>query len=124
LPKLGNFEPITAEALGTLHATEFCRDLGLQQIVLEGDALQRVDAIKSSGRCCSRYGHLVDETRDMLRMVPIWQIIHVKREGNSAAYGLAKVAIKHVIDQVWMEDFPSCISNIVLLEQIALFLTC
>jgi hypothetical protein len=55
-------------------------------------------------------------------MVPIWQIIHVKREGNSAAYDLTKVTIKHVINQVWMKDFSSCISDIVLLEQIALFL--
>jgi hypothetical protein len=42
----------------------------------------------------------VDKTRDVLRMVPVWHIIHVQREGNSTAHDLAKAAVKHVINQV------------------------
>jgi hypothetical protein len=58
----------------------------------------------------------------MLRMVLVWQIVHVKREGNYVAHDLDKVGVKYVINHVWMKDFSSCISDIVLLEQkIALF---
>jgi hypothetical protein len=61
---------------------------------------ENLNTIKSSKQCCSRYGHLVDKTRDVLRMVPVWHIIHVQREGNSTAHDLAKAAVKHVINQV------------------------
>jgi hypothetical protein len=48
----------------------------------------------------------VDETLDILKMVPDWQIVHVKMEVNTTAYGLVKTKIKHVIDQVWMKNIP------------------
>lgn len=36
-------EPMSAEAFPALNAMEFSRDLGLQQIILEGDTLQVVN---------------------------------------------------------------------------------
>ncbi len=41
---------------------------------------------------------------------------HVNRESNSAAHRLAKPAIKHVIDKVWIEEIPPSICDIVVLE--------
>jgi hypothetical protein len=64
----------------------------------------------------------VDETRDVIRMVSVWQIVHVKIAGNFAAHGLGKEAVKQIKDQVLKENFISCISDIVLLEQTVLFL--
>ncbi|XP_059433934.1 uncharacterized protein LOC132167054 [Corylus avellana] len=42
----GSLEPTVAEAMGALNALEFCRDLGFQEIVLEGDSKTVVQAIK------------------------------------------------------------------------------
>lgn len=44
LSKTGNSKPIAAEALTAFHAVEFSKELGLQHIILEGDALQVVTA--------------------------------------------------------------------------------
>jgi hypothetical protein len=30
-------------------------------------------------------------------------IVHVKREANSAAHGLARAAVTHIVDSIWME---------------------
>jgi hypothetical protein len=43
-------EPVIGEAMAALVAVEFCRDLGLQDIVLEGDSMLVVNAIKR--QCC------------------------------------------------------------------------
>jgi ribonuclease HI len=41
--------PVIVEAMGALQATEFCRDLGLSDLMLEGDSLQVVQAINAKG---------------------------------------------------------------------------
>jgi ribonuclease HI len=41
--------PVIVEAMGALQATEFCRDLGLSDLMLEGDSLQVVQAINAEG---------------------------------------------------------------------------
>jgi hypothetical protein len=58
----------------------------------------------------SIYGQLTENTHDVLKMVLVWQIIHVRIEVNFAAHCLVKVAIKQVMDQVWMEDVSTSIS--------------
>jgi hypothetical protein len=48
----------------------------------------------------SIYGQLIEDTHDVLKMVLVWQIIHVRIKVNFIAHCLAKVAIKQVMDQV------------------------
>ncbi len=59
---VGPLEPIVAEALAALHAVEFNRDLRLRRIILEGDTLQVVNAMKSTSHNWSKYGQLVEDT--------------------------------------------------------------
>jgi hypothetical protein len=66
LTKLGNLKPVAAEALGALHVTEFSRDLDLRKIILKGNALPIVNAVKSSKRNWSRYEQLADDARGVL----------------------------------------------------------
>jgi ribonuclease HI/exonuclease III len=114
------YVPVVAEAIGALIAAEFSRDLGIQDIVLEGDALLVVKAIKDSGPQWNLYGHIVEDIRAVLNNLRSWFAGHAKREANFAAHFLAKEAVKNVMDQIWMEEVPNCIENVVTLEQIAL----
>jgi hypothetical protein len=34
----GSFEPTTGEAIASFHAASVCKDLGIQHLILEGDA--------------------------------------------------------------------------------------
>jgi hypothetical protein len=41
---------------------------------------------------------------------------HVKREANSAAHGLAREAVTHIVDSIWMEEILPWIYDIVIRE--------
>jgi ribonuclease HI len=109
-------EPVTAEAMGALCAIELCKDLGLQDVILEGDAIQVVQAINKQGmqNCC--YGQILEDIHAVLRSFRWKEIKHVKREANSAAHTLAKLAASNYMNKVWMEEVPNSILSTVTLE--------
>jgi ribonuclease HI len=111
---------VVAEALGALRAAEFSRDLGFQDVILEGDSLAVVQDIQSLGSTCIAHGQIVEDTRFVLNSHRSWMIGHTKRNGNQAAHGLAKYAVRNHMDQTWLEDIPDCVSVVVNLERSAL----
>jgi hypothetical protein len=60
-------DPVTAEALAARRAVEVSHMLGLRKIILEGDALQIVQALRltDGGRCS--YGLLIEDMQQLLR---------------------------------------------------------
>ena len=58
----------------------------------------------------------------LLSRTTIINNIESKRKANLAAHGLAKNAIRNPVFQTWLEESPSCIFDVVILEQLALFL--
>ena len=80
--RLGVLEPSTREALGTFHAARLSLELGLQNLILEEDAKQIVEAINSSTSMWSRYGHLVDDTRRLLCTLPMSKCVFIHQEAN------------------------------------------
>jgi hypothetical protein len=59
-------ELVMAEATAILYAAEFSRDLGLHNIVLKGDSLPVINALKEEGLRWSRYGQIVEDIREVL----------------------------------------------------------
>jgi ribonuclease HI len=112
--------PVVGEAIGAFYAADFGRDIGVQNVILEGDSLIVVKALQTEAENLSLYGHFIDDTRLLLRQFRTAEIQHVKRQANQAAHGLAKEAVKDCIDNIWMEDSPPCISDIIDLERLAL----
>jgi ribonuclease HI len=115
-------DPTTAEATAALHAVELCRDVGVQNLILEGDSLAVVKAIESRAQTNHYYGQIIEDIRVVLSSRRSWSVRHTKREANGAAHGLAKEATRCFSDKIWLEDTPSCISHIVNLELSALLL--
>lgn len=114
-------EPMVVEALVALQAVEFSRDLGLQDIILEGDSLQVVNVILEHEDSWCRFGEIEVDIKLVLGSFRSWDIKHVKWSQNNAAHGLAKESVKEVMDKVWMEEIPLCIFNTIFSEQFALF---
>jgi hypothetical protein len=50
-----------AKASAALWVANFCRELGLYRVILEGDAFQIVQALRKDGRNWSWYDHLRTE---------------------------------------------------------------
>lgn len=113
-------DPGTVETLGALIAVEFSRDLRVQDIILEGDCLPVVKAIKESNLPWCIYGQVVGDTKIVLNTRRSWMVYHVRRAANFAALGLAKATLKISTYIVWMEEVPPCILEIFSLELSAL----
>jgi hypothetical protein len=56
-------EPVIGEAMGAIYATEFGCDIGDQNVILEGDSMLVVKALKAATENLSAYRHLIDDIR-------------------------------------------------------------
>lgn len=91
---------MVAEAIASLHAAEFSRDLGISHIILEGDSLQVVNAVQAMRQNWSRSSHIVADICSVLQRFRSWQICHVKRATNFAAHKLTKEATSNILYRV------------------------
>ncbi|GLT69897.1 hypothetical protein SLA2020_420100 [Shorea laevis] len=96
---------------------DLCHDLGLDKVILEGDALQIVRALNTEGTHWSRYGHLTEEARSLLSSLQSWQVVHVKRQHNGVAHSLAKYALTSRKELLLQDAIPECILNLVSTER-------
>jgi ribonuclease HI len=109
-------DPTTVEALGAWRAVLLCRDLGLSNIVLEGDSKIVVSEINGSSQCLSSFGHIVESTREQLRTFPFAEVQYTGRNANQATHVPSKSSVKFNINCVWMDETFSYIHNIVIGE--------
>jgi hypothetical protein len=92
----------------------------VQNLLLEGDAKQIVEAINSGTGTWSSFGHLIEDSRHMLFTLSRGRCAFVSCEANKVAYRLAKTATIDVNDRIWRDNTLHCISDIVLIERLAL----
>ena len=102
ITRTGYMEPTAAEALAMFYGANLCKELDLQNCVLEGDAQAVVLAVQIGISTGNRWGHLVEGIRSTLHHCLSWNVRHVRREGNAVAHGLAKATTHDVIDKTWM----------------------
>ena len=115
----GVFLPTVAESFAALEAIDLCRNVGLTQVHLEGDAKIIIDAVNCEEVDWSRLDHVVEDIKAELRCFNQWKMSFVNRGGNKATHSLAKFAVKNGVDIVWSES-PDCIRETILLEQLAI----
>jgi ribonuclease HI len=109
-------DPTTAEALAAWKMAEVCVTMGFQQVHMEGDSLEVVQALSREDFTWGRYGPLINDAKLLLQHVQKWEVSHVRRTANEAAHTLAKLALTMSEERLWTEDFPSCVRNIVFDE--------
>jgi hypothetical protein len=86
-------DPVVAEALASLHAVKLCREMGFNNSILEGDALQIVMTIKVESNNLSKFRHIVHGIKESLHHLKSWRIVHVKRSANAAAHSTVRERI-------------------------------
>ena len=84
-------DPATAEALAARRGVELYKSLGIMKLILEGDALQIVQVLQSTGGRWDPYVLIIEDTRQMLRIFQECSVSHVWREANVEAHKLAKL---------------------------------
>ena len=86
------YKPDEVEALATLKAVSLARDLGFRNVILKGDSLGLIKAVKSAKDSLSPSGLLVDDVKRVASSFEQLVYSHVKRNGNRVAHSLAKNA--------------------------------
>jgi hypothetical protein len=107
-------DPTTAEALAAWKMAELCVRMQLDNVVLEGDSLEVVQALNNKDCSWARYGTLINDAKLMLLCVQQWSIIHVRRQANGVAHRIAKMALSVSDDceeRLWTGDFPVYVRN-------------
>ena len=82
-----------AEALAARRAVAFDMELSLSRVIIEGDCLRVVQALKSLGRCNTLFGHVIEEARSLGESFQQYQFQHVQRDGNRLAHVLVRRAV-------------------------------
>lgn len=81
IPHVNNAEE--AEAVASIKALEFARDLGMRNVILEGDALGVIAAINGHSPDFSTIGNIIQDARDQCGEFQSCQIQHVPRQANT-----------------------------------------
>ena len=86
-------DPAMAEAVAAQKAVEVCLRLGLQKVILEGDALEVVNVFLNEEKWMGTYGNIIHEAKLQLNSCCTeWNVQHVPRHCNEVAHAIAKMA--------------------------------
>ncbi|XP_042974745.1 uncharacterized protein LOC122306382 [Carya illinoinensis] len=111
-----NLNPFSGEAYALMMSVVFCKDIGVSNLVVEGDAIQVIRLLSGSVLDCSYGGLVVEDAKRELNTFATWSAIHTRREGNKAAHTLARNALTLSNDLLELELMPVCIQQIVRSE--------
>ena len=100
-------QAIEIEALAANKALEFAQEMGLSDVVLEGDSSLMMAALNSKYPSLASYGLLLQDTLSLSSVFSKLSYSHTKREGNTVAHNLAQLVINLPNCVIWIEDISS-----------------
>ena len=103
---------IEVEALVAQRAMELALEIGLNKGVLEGDSLILMNALKTNSHSLAQFGHIIKDIQFLASQFSIISFSHVKGHCNTIAHLIARRALSFSSLQVWMEDVPLEITNV------------
>ena len=104
---------VEIESLAAALALSLATDLGFQRIILKGDSLEVIHALRENTRSLTPSGLLLEDVGRFSQNFDILLYSHTKRDGNAVAYSLVKYALSISDFLVSMEDVLSHIFPIV-----------
>ncbi|XP_042972840.1 uncharacterized protein LOC122304646 [Carya illinoinensis] len=110
--KFLNPDPYLAEACATLHAILLGSNIGLRNIILEGDALNVVNAINGVGEHWGQAGIVIADIQEILNCFNAWSVAFSHRSTNQVAHVLARNALNIEGELIELEEIPSCIISV------------
>ena len=100
----GVTDSMEVEALACRRALEFAVDIGITELVIEGDCAQVISTITSNQFSLSQLGHVFEDIQVLISSLR-WAEVHwVNRSANLVAHSLARNAKDAVDDVIWLED--------------------
>ncbi|KAL8149999.1 hypothetical protein AgCh_006858 [Apium graveolens] len=112
----GKISPELAEAIGVREALSWVKDMRYQNVEIETDCLQLVQAIRSSITSLSYLGRVIEDCKGMLVSLKDKNVIlrFVKRSANRVSHYLARYNCS-IADRIWrVGDVHSDFHNVLL----------
>lgn len=109
-------DPSFAETFTACKAIEFYELQEFNRIILEGDTLSVVQALRTKEPSWLWYGQLIKDCRARLNNFQFWNVSHTRRETNEATYHLAKFAFHQSLYKIWERIYFNIIQNFILTE--------
>nr|XP_023878428.1 uncharacterized protein LOC111990888 [Quercus suber] len=104
------------EVLACRRAVLFAKEIGLRQVIFEGDSAVVIQAIIHGISTSAEYGNIIDDIRSLATDFDFCHFNHVKRNCNVVADALAKKA-KTLSDLVvWLKDVSKDIAPLLLFD--------
>lgn len=86
----------------------FCKSLGWNELILEGDSLQIVNYLKAGEVNDSYVGIMIRNTKFILNSFTPWIVRHTLRACNVVAHALSQDALR-IRDSIWsVGTIPVC----------------
>ena len=108
------------EALVARRATEFALEIGIDQVIIEGDSEVIYKDLIDPGPSLALHGHLICDILQFASVFSLCTFNTVGRTGNYVAHYLARRAISTHDLNVWMEEMPPDILQFVQADLTAL----
>ncbi|XP_042964755.1 uncharacterized protein LOC122298980 [Carya illinoinensis] len=105
------------ECYALLRSLNLDQELGLQQVIIEGDAKTVIEGFIGINSNCSSQGQLLDDIQHLMLGHADWKLNFVKRSGNKAAHIATKLGMYLESEAVWIEDGPPEVMSAILIEK-------
>jgi len=80
----------------------FSKEIGLFDIIPEGDAMQMVKAIFTDLSTWSKFGHFIERINEIVMSLRLFRVVHTRREANSTTHILAKATSAQARDLIYL----------------------
>ncbi|XP_075664253.1 uncharacterized protein LOC142633879 [Castanea sativa] len=107
---------IEVEALAARRALILAQEIGFTRVVLEGDSQTLITALKTSSHTLAHFGHIAQDIRYLASSFSDVRYTHVRRQCNTVAHSLTRQAILSPFLQVWMEDVPPELADVLQVD--------
>ena len=107
------FKVVEIEALAASRALEFAADIGLDNVILEGDSKVVTQALETKDVGLAAFGLLIRDACTLAGNFSDVSYSHTKRKGNKVAHSLVKLATNLADCVIWMEEVPPSIYHFV-----------
>uniref|UniRef100_A0A7N2MUC6 RNase H type-1 domain-containing protein n=1 Tax=Quercus lobata TaxID=97700 RepID=A0A7N2MUC6_QUELO len=108
--------PIEAEAKAMEAGIYLAWDLGLKEIVVEGDSQQVIQALNGCITPALSILKVVEGLKLFLLRFNSWKAVHSRRITNEAAHLLARNAMNVKDSVIWVEDTPPLIEHQIMVD--------
>ena len=103
---------VQLEALACRRAVQFAREIGLSQVIFEGDSSIVIQAVQEGYSDVLPFGHVIEDIRVLALDFQFTSFTFVSRVCNVVADALAKKAKTCRGTQVWLEELPEDIASL------------